>query len=325
MLGADFLRHDNRTAVLDAVAIFLGALGIGIAAHRGALAGGLVAAALLLAAALGDQLAFDRFGLWLNFTFPAATIAMTFLLILAGKYAIEWRRERWIRSAFSRYLHADVVDELCRSPDALRLGGEERELTVLFADVRDFSAVAERLSAPELVAVMNEFFTAMTDVVLAHRGMLDKYIGDSLMAVFGAPLADPHHARNACLASIDMRSTLRLLHAKWNAQGRPCLEMRVGINTGRVVIGNMGTERRFDYTVMGDEVNVASRLEEANKALGTDILISAATARAAKGDIVVAARGAITVKGRQQEVEVFELVGSIAAALPSAGRPNARQ
>jgi adenylate cyclase len=316
MLNADFIHHDGRTAAVDAAAILLGALMVGLAAHRSTLAGGLVAAMLFAAIALGDQLAFNRWGLWLNFTFPATTIAATFFVIFAGKYFIEWRRERWIRSAFSRYLHPDFVEELCRSPSALRLGGEERELTVLFADVRDFTTVAERLSASELVATMNEFFTAMTDAVLAHRGMLDKYIGDSLMAVFGAPLADPHHASNACFAAIDMRAALRTLQAKWQAHGRPRLDMRVGINTGRVVIGNVGTEQRFNYTVMGDEVNVASRLEAANKELGTDILISAATAKAAEGRVVVIRRGLIAVKGRTQNVEVFELVGAADAATP---------
>ena len=119
-------------------------------------------------------------------------IVLTCALIVGGKYAVEWRRERFIRDAFSRYQHADLVDELCRARAPLRLGGEERELTVLFADIRDFTTVAERLSASELTALMSEFFTAMTDVVLEHRGMLDKYIGDSL-AIVGAPLPAPKH------------------------------------------------------------------------------------------------------------------------------------
>jgi adenylate cyclase len=179
---------------------------------------------------------------------------------------------------------------------------------VLFADIRDFTTVAERLSAPDLTALMNQFFTVMTEAVLAHRGMLDKYIGDSLMAVFGAPLPDPEHALNACRAALGMRAALALLHARWRAEGRPCLEMRIGINTGRVVIGNMGTERRFDYTVMGDEVNVAARLEGANKTLGTDILVSASTRLGAGAGIVARPQGEIEVKGRARPVEVFELV-----------------
>ena len=163
---------------------------------------------------------------------------------------MEWRRERFIRDAFSRYLHADLVDNLCRARVPLRLGGEERELTVLFADIRDFATVAERLSASELTALMNEYFTAMANAVLKHRGMLDKYIGDSL-AIVGAPLPDPKHPLNACGAALDMGAALALLHARWRTKGRPCLEMRIGINTGQMVLGNMGTERRFDYT--GDE------------------------------------------------------------------------
>jgi len=308
MLNADFLRRDDHALALDALLILLGGLGIGILSRLGAIAASVATAMMFGSLAALDYAAFARLGLWLNFTFPAVTILLTFSLILGGKYTVEWWRGRWIRQAFSRYLHPDLVDELCRSHAMLRLGGEERELTVLFVDVRDFSTIAEGLSASQLVTVMNEFFTAMTDVVLAHRGMLDKYIGDSLMAVFGAPLPDPDHAMQACRASIDMRAALASLQTRWRAERRPCLEMRIGINTGRMVIGNMGTDRRFDYTVMGDEVNIASRLEGANKALGTDILISAATAKAADGHIIVAPRGTIKVKGRKQPVEVFEIL-----------------
>ncbi len=315
MLNADFLRRDDRTLVLDGLMILACGLIVGILSRLGAAAACAAAAATLGALALADYVAFVRYGLWLNFVFPAATIALTFAITLAVKYAIERRRRRWIRDAFSRYLHPDVVDELCRSGANLRLGGEERELTVLFLDVRDFSALAERLTAPELVATMNEFFTAMTDVVLAHRGMLDKYIGDSLMAVFGAPLPDRRHAARACRASIDMRAALASLHARWRAEGRPCLEMRVGVNTGRMVIGNIGTERRFDYTVMGDEVNIASRLEAANNALGTNVLVSAATMEAASGELAFSPRGTIAVKGRRQSVEVFELLAPIVPAV----------
>ena len=154
---------------------------------------------------------------------------------------------------------------------------------------------------------MNELFAAMTDIVLKRRGMIDKYIGDSLMAVFGAPLPDPGHATHACEAAIEMRAALATLNAKWRDEGRPPLHIRVGVNSGRMVIGNVGGDRRFDYTVMGDEVNVASRLEAANKALGTDILVSAATKQRATGTFTFSARGSISVKGRQQPVSVFEL------------------
>ena len=278
-----------------------------------------VLGAILLIAglALFDCLAFVRFGFWLNFLFPAATVALSCILIAGGKYVIEWGRQRFIRDAFSRYLHADLVDELCRRRAPLSLGGEERELTVLFADIRNFTGIAERLAAPELTALVNEFFSAMTDAVLAHRGMLDKYIGDSLMAIFGAPLPDPGHALNACRAALDMRAALARLHARWRSEGRPCLEMRIGINTGPMVIGNMGTEWRLNYTVMGDEVNVAARLEAANKELGSDILISIATAAAAGTEITFRPRGTIEVKGRTRRVAVFELLAKSACRVQS--------
>jgi adenylate cyclase len=317
MLNSDFLRRDDRTLALDGFMILLCGLGVGVLSRWGAAAASVAAAAMLSGLALVDYIAFVHFGLWLNFLFPAATIVLTFAIILAVKYAIELRSERWIRRAFSRYLHPDVVDELCRSRAALRLGGEERELTVLFLDVREFSALAERLTAPQLVTIMNEFFTAMTEIVLAHRGMLDKYIGDSLLAVFGAPLPDQQHALRACRASIDMRAALAALHVRWRADGRPCLEMRIGISTGCMVIGNIGSERRFDYTVMGDEVNVASRLEALNNTFGTDILVSATTMEAANRQVTFSPRGEIAVKGRQQPVRVFELLTPICPVVES--------
>jgi adenylate cyclase len=164
--------------------------------------------------------------------------------------------------------------------------------------------------------LVNEFFAAMTECVQTHRGMVDKYIGDSLMAVFGAPLPDPLHALNACRAALGMRLALGDLHERWRAANRPLLEMRIGINTGAMVIGNVGTTQHFDYTVIGDEVNVASRLEGANKEFGTVVLISAATRAAAGAMIGVRSHGAIAVKGRTQPVAAFELVSVDGTAVP---------
>jgi adenylate cyclase len=307
LLDRDFLRRDSGEVAIDASLILLGGLGVGLLAGWGAAAAAVGTVAAVAGLAAAEYFAFARFGLWLNFLFPATTVVLTGAVLAGGRYAVEWRRQRFVRDAFSRYLHADLVDELCRTRRPLQLGGEERVLTVLFADLRDFTAVAETLSAPELTALVNEYFAAMTEQVLRHRGMLDKYIGDSLMAVFGAPLPDREHARNACRAALAMRSALAVLHTRWRAIGRPCLEMGIGINTGPMVIGNMGTERRFDYTVMGDEVNVASRLEGANKELGTDILISASTLMAAGAGVVAHPHGRIEVKGRRQSVAAFEL------------------
>jgi adenylate cyclase len=325
MLARDFLQRDDRMVAVDALLLLLGGLTIVMLARWGITAAALGALLLITGLTFFDYLAFVRFGFWLNFLFPAATMVLVCAMIVGSKYAIEWRRQRFIRDAFSRYLHADLVDELCRAQTPLRLGGEERELTVLFADIRDFTTVAERMPASELTALMNEFFTAMTDAVLAHRGMLDKYIGDSLMAVFGAPLPDPRHALNACRAALSMRSALALLHKRWRAEGRPCLEMRIGINTGRMAIGNMGTEQRFDYTVMGDEVNVAARLEGANKALGTDILVSAATCESAGTDAIVGARSVVEVKGRRKPVAAFELLAVIGEGDGKAQRAHSRR
>jgi adenylate cyclase len=311
LLARDFLQRNDNAVAIDALLILLGGLGIGVFARWGTTAAVIGTALLIAALMFVDYFAFVRLGYWLNFLFPAVTIVLVCAVMVGGKYVIEWRRQRYIRDAFSRYLHPDLVNELCRAQTPLRLGGEERKLTVLFADIRDFTTVAEQMPAPALTALMNEFFTAMTDAVLAHRGMLDKYIGDSLMAVFGAPLLDPEHALNACRAALAMRSALALLHQRWRSEDRPCLEMRIGISTGCMVIGNMGTERRFDYTAMGDDVNVAARLEGANKALGTDILVSASTCKDAGGGALFRPGGFVEVKGKKEPVEAFELLAVI--------------
>jgi len=309
LLRGDFLRRDGTVVLADLVATLLGTLAAGLAARRGVWMLVAFLAAFLAGLAAAGLLAFDRYGIWLGLAAPALSAILASGLILFGKYLGERRSTGRIRAAFSRYLHPDLVEELCRAGSLPQLGGEERTLTVLFADLEGFTGVAEGMTPPALVALVNEFFTAMGEVVMAHRGMVDKFIGDCLMAVFGAPFAQPAHARLACEAALAMRECLGRLQERWRAAGLPPIEMRIGINSGDVVIGNMGTAQRLDYTVMGDAVNVAARLEAANRELGTRILISGATLRAAGPAFDTTSRGHLRVKGRGEPVEAYELLG----------------
>ena len=198
---------------------------------------------------------------------------------------------------------------MSQNPQLLKLGGESQELTVLFSDIRGFSAIAEGCSPEALVRLLNEYLTVMTQVVFRHHGLLDKYIGDGIMAVYGAPLRDPEHAYRACHTALDMLDALGALRAQWTARGLPPLSIGIGINTATMVVGNMGSDLRFDYTVMGDGVNLASRLEGANKEYGTNLLISEATWTQVKERLATRELDLIRVRGKAQQTRIFEVLG----------------
>ncbi|MHB8773282.1 MAG: adenylate/guanylate cyclase domain-containing protein [Syntrophales bacterium] len=180
---------------------------------------------------------------------------------------------------------------------------------MLFSDIRGFTSISERLTPEELVRLLNEYLTVMTDVVFRYDGLLDKYIGDAIMAVFGAPLDQSDHALRACRTALDMMAELRRLRTKWAAEGRPDVNIGVGINSGDMVVGNMGSQMRFDYTVMGDHVNLASRLEGTNKEYGTNIIISEFTYEMVKEELFCRELDAVRVKGKKLPVRIFELLG----------------
>jgi adenylate cyclase len=201
------------------------------------------------------------------------------------------------------------VDLLLRDPSKLRLGGEECVVTVLFTDLEGFTAMSERLAPEALRERLGEHFTEMVDALLAERATLDKFIGDSVMAYFGAPVADPEHAAHACRAALAMQRRMLALNARWGGAGHPLLRLRIGVNTGRVVAGNMGTATVFNYTVLGDTVNLASRLEGVNKVFRTGIIAGPDTRAQAGAGFVFRELDAIRVVGRAQPVGVHELVG----------------
>ena len=223
--------------------------------------------------------------------------------------ATEGREKAQLKAAFSQYVSGALVDRLLADPSRVRLGGERRELTVLFSDIRSFSSFSERMDPQALSSFLNEYLTPMTHAVLDEGGMLDKYIGDAVMGVYGAPLELPDHAAAACRSALRMQGDLCRLNEGWQARGLPEIRIGVGLNSGPVSVGNMGSEVRFDYTVMGDTVNLGSRLEALTKEYKTGILVAARTRELAGEAFLFRELDFARVKGRGGSLPVFELLG----------------
>ena len=310
ILRQDFLHRRDTTALIDLAAIVIMGLLVGwLSPKCPAYWGSLAALGLGGMYAVANVLAFTQAGLWINLLFPLGAVAVNQSTITLFKYLTEVRQKRLIRQAFQYYLHPTIVERVAQNPQLLRLGGESRELTVLFSDIRRFSAIAEALSPEALVYLLNEYFTIMTRVVFHHNGLLDKYLGDGIMAVYGAPLDDPDHAFRACCSALEMIGELEALQARWASRGLPSLDIGIGINTANMVVGNMGSELRFDYTVMGDGVNLASRLEGANKEYGTHIIISESTWAQVRDRIATRELDIIRAQGKAQPTRIFEVLG----------------
>jgi adenylate cyclase len=261
---------------------------------------------------------FSSEGIWLWSVAPILSMGLSWTGSTATFYLVEEREKARIRGMFQQYVAASVVDELLKKPELLALGGEERVLSVLFSDVVGFSTVSEQLTPTQLVELLNEYLTAMTEIVLEHGGIIDKYQGDALMAEFGAPVPMEDHALRACLAALDMKDQLVLLREKWAEEGKPLLEARSGINTGKMLVGNLGSRRIMDYTVMGDHVNLASRLEGTNKLYGTDIMISEFTWNEVRDRLLCRELDRIRVKGKEEPVRIFEVVADREKGVPPA-------
>ncbi|MBN1960048.1 MAG: adenylate/guanylate cyclase domain-containing protein [Deltaproteobacteria bacterium] len=248
-------------------------------------------------------------GTWVLNILPTLQAFLTFVGITVYGFLTEGREKRQIRKAFQFYLSKNVVEQVLKNPQLLKLGGDKVNATVLFSDVRGFTTISERLSPEALVHLLNNYLTPMTDVVLAHNGTLDKYIGDAIMAIFGAPVNYNDHALRACRVCLEMMAKLRELQVGWRNEGLPDINIGIGVNTGSMSAGNMGSSQRFDYTVMGDNVNLASRLEAINKEYGTNIIISQATYEAAKSEIFAREVDMVRVKGKREPVKIYELLG----------------
>ena len=266
--------------------------------------------AIILACLIGlTWLQFIHFHLFPLITVGTAFLFMFFTLIIGIEVAVSQERA-FIKNAFSRYVPEKVVNHLLDSPELLKLGGEERVITALFSDLENFTSISESMAPPDLVNLLNQYLTEMTDIVLEEGGIIDKYHGDAIMAEFGAPIPAPDHADRAVRTGLRMQRRLKELRQDWNEKGLPALRCRVGINTGPMIIGNMGSDRVFDYTVIGDAVNLASRLEGANKRYNTFLMISESTCeQLTRGMFKTRLLDVIKVKGKKEAVKVFEVYG----------------
>lgn len=251
----------------------------------------------------------------LRFWIPPVLLGAGLVLVYSGHvlghYFVEAREKRWLRHAFDRYVSPAVVEIISENPERLELGGEEVEATVLFADLEGFSLLSETMPPKNLIRLLNEYFTPMTQIILAAEGTLDKYIGDAIMALWGAPVSTPDHALKACQAALEMQAAMARLQAEWLARGLPQLNARLGLHSGSVVAGNVGSRERFNYTVLGDTVNLAARLEGVNKIYGTRTLMSENTQRLVADSMLVREIDLVQVKGRAQPVAVYELLGTM--------------
>jgi adenylate cyclase len=239
-------------------------------------------------------------------------IFLTFLALSLMKFLRTAREKGYIRNAFAHYLSADVINELLTDPDKLSLGGEKKYMTAMFTDVKGFSTISEKLDPQDLVRLLNIYLTEMSDTIMSQRGTIDKYEGDAIIAFFGAPVAYPDHAERACYAACRMKSleeelNKRTMESKMSPS--PILT-RIGINTGDMVVGNMGSAKKMDYTIMGNAVNLAARLEGVNKQYGTWMLMSEATYKEGGANYVCRKLDRVRVVGINEPVRLYELVGN---------------
>jgi adenylate cyclase len=302
----------TRALIVLALGVVCGALAM-VRSTR-VVVGGVGLVALLYVGAV--LWAFSRYRFWLDVTGPGIAVLLAWAGSTGYAYLTEGRERRFLRDAFSRYLAPDVVSALVDQPGRLALGGETREVTVMFADVAGFTTLSEGRDPAEVVSLMNECFEQLTGVIQGQGGTVDKFIGDAVMAFWNAPVAHPDHAARALRAARELLAAVARVNDSWASRGLPKLGMRVGIATGPAVVGNVGSHTKFNYTVMGDTVNLASRVEGAAKVYGTASLVTESTAAAAAGAVPLRELDWLRVKGRGEFVPVYEVLLDDWAAFP---------
>jgi adenylate cyclase len=312
VLHGELLERSQWVVLAEVLAMALASVGLAWLFSRVgpvAAAPAMVAVAALWAAV--SVLALRRFNLVLATGLPLLQVLGMFLVATSYRFFSEERAKRKARESFSRFLAPAIVDEVLGREGSVQLGGEKRELTALFADIRGFTSISERLDPHVLLDLLNQYLTPMTDVIVSrHQGTLDKYMGDAIMAFWGAPQPQPDHALRACRAALDMLAELDRLRQGWRAAGLPDIDVGIGLNTGPMSVGFVGSQDRFyNYTILGDAVNLASRLEGANKQYGTRIIIGPQTHAQVQGRVVARQLDLVRVKGKQEPVRIYELLG----------------
>jgi adenylate cyclase len=308
--GRTFLKRGYKEEMVDLGFILLFGLVFGFWFSRVTPLYSTISVVLALAGFAGFvYFSFAHKGQWLSFVIPAATLAANYAAITSVRMIREERAKRKIRKSFSQYLSPGVIELIEKDPEKyIRPGGESKELSVLFSDIRGFTTISEGLTPDQLVHLLNEYLGQMTEIIFATDGTLDKYIGDAIMAFWGSPYPQEDHAHRCCSCALRMARGLTALNAKWKSSGQPPISIGIGLNTGMVNVGNMGSARRLSWTVMGDNVNLASRLEGITKQYHVQIVISEATYHQVSSQFVCRELDKIRVKGKNQPVNIYELM-----------------
>lgn len=310
ILNQTFIRRAPPEYLADLLLIVLFSVGAGLLfSILSPLHATMLLIGSLMAYFLGTYALFSTYRIWIADFLPMSALFITYAGIVSYRFFFEEGEKKKVRSAFSQYMHPGLIKEILDHPEMLRPGGEEKELTALFADIRGFTTLSENLTPSQLVDILNEYLSEMTEVIFRNWGTLDKYIGDAIMAFWGAPYPQADHAMRTCQTAIEMLQALERLQESWAQRSLPRIDIGVGINTGPMLVGNIGSKRRFNYTIIGDSVNLASRLEGLNRQFGTSLIISEATFLQVKGRVVARELDLIRVKGKTQPVKVYELRG----------------
>jgi adenylate cyclase len=307
ILNERFLKHGFRQALADVLLILFFGIPLGIWMALVSPRWMWFGVSLLLPMIAVNFWAFLH-GWWLNLLVPALTLSTNVLLVSLYRSLFEEKEKRRVRAAFGQYLSPEVIRRLLVNPQLVE--PRKTDITVMFSDIRGFTTISEKLDAQELALFLNQYLSDMTGLVFEHHGTLDKYIGDAVMAFWGAPFEEPGHAARGCQTALKMMDRVREMQKKWEAEGKPHLDIGIGLNTGVASVGNMGSVLRYGYTALGDTVNLSSRLEGLNKDYGTHILVNETTYAAAKDEgFVFRELDLIRVKGKLQPVTIYELIG----------------
>lgn len=311
IITRDFIYYQDDISAIGLIFIFAFLAGVLLYRFRIHIAT-IILAIISIAYIFLSIYAFDS-GTILNVLYPLVSVLLVYLALVVIYYLTEEKGRKWITSVFGKYVSPVVIDTLIKNPDEINLGGEKRNITILFSDIRGFTPISEKLAPEELVHLLNEYLTEMTTIIIKDQGLVDKYMGDAIMAFWGAPLEQPNHAEMACSSSLEMIEKLRELQKKWKSEGIPSFDIGIGLNSGDAIVGNMGSSKRFDYTAIGDNVNLASRLEGLNKIYGTSILITEKTHNIIKDKFETRKLDVVKVKGKKKPSYIYELVSKKAA------------
>ncbi len=307
ILNQDFLFR--MTDMQNLIVLLVIALVLGLLLPRLSIVWSLaITGIFLILYIVGAYFLFDIFNYIVALATPVIQVGFMFTLIITYRVLTEQREKRYIRQTFSKFVSKTVVDELLKKPEMLKLGGEKKILSVLFSDIRGFTTLSERMTPEHLVDHLNHYLQAMTDIVIKYDGTLDKYVGDEIMAFWGAPIPQNNHALLSCKAAIEMMTKLKEMNTHWRQEGKDAINIGIGINTGEMIVGNVGSSSRMDYTLIGDNVNLGARLEGTNKIYSTNIIISEYTYEQVKEQVIVRELDLIRVKGKDRPVTIYELI-----------------